>query len=113
MLSLPVSPSAAKWQSNITFFYHTDPWMKLVFVAQAYRTFWSEADPGGLDYWSSQILGCAVDALCIHNRRLTVSAAFFVEANSTRTGSFVYRLPKQRLGTGPALRISLPTSSNR
>src|SRR5882724_844242 len=73
------------------------------FVAQAYRDFLGrEADPGGLDYWSSQILGCGVDALCIHNKRLDVSAAFFVEAEFQRTGSFVYRLHKAGLGHRPS-----------
>ncbi len=71
-------------------------------VAQTYRDFLArEADPGGLDYWSSQINGCGVDALCFHNKRIDVSAAFFVEAEFQRTGSFVYRLYKGGLGRRP------------
>lgn len=72
------------------------------FVAQTYRDFLGrEPDQGGLDYWSSQILGCGSDAVCVHNRRIDVSAAFFVEAEFQRTGSFAYRLYKGGLGRQP------------
>ncbi|HEY0406156.1 MAG TPA: S8 family serine peptidase [Pyrinomonadaceae bacterium] len=69
-----------------------------------------EPDQGGLDYWSEQITGnsnntpapCpAGDRRCILDRRLNVSAAFFVENEFQRTGSFVYRFYKSSYGTRP------------
>jgi hypothetical protein len=69
-----------------------------------------EPDQGGLDYWSEQITGnsnnapapCpAGDRRCILDRRLNVSAAFFVENEFQRTGSFVYRFYKSSYGARP------------
>jgi len=72
------------------------------FVNQHYRDFLGrDADAGGLSYWSSQISGCGSDANCIRNRRIGVSAAFFVELEFQRTGSFVYRLYKGGLARRP------------
>ena len=65
------------------------------FVNQHYRDFLDrDADAGGLGYWSDQLATCGSDADCIKKRRVGVSAAFFVEAEFQRTGSFVYRLYK-------------------
>lgn len=58
-------------------------------------------DTGGLGYWSSQITGCGTDANCIYSRRVGVSAAFFIEAEFQKTGSFVYRSFKGALGRQP------------
>src|SRR5438876_7952264 len=60
------------------------------FVRQQYLDFLGrEPDSGGLDYWSSQIMSCNNDR-CINSRRISVSAAFFVELEFQDTGSFVY-----------------------
>ena len=72
------------------------------FVNQHYRDFLDrDADAGGLAYWSDQLAACGTDATCIRKRRIGVSAAFFVEAEFQRTGSFVYRLFKGGLARRP------------
>jgi len=72
------------------------------FVYEQYIDFLSRfPDQGGLDYWTSQIISCGGDAQCIYSRRVGVSAAFFIEAEFQRTGSFVYRLTKGSLGRRP------------
>ncbi len=81
------------------------------FVGQHYQDFLGRtADAGGLGYWSEQISGnssnnpppCALgDAQCEHVRRISVSAAFFVENEFQRTGGFVYRFYKVSYGVRP------------
>ena len=72
------------------------------FASQHYRDFLDrEADPAGLSYWSGQISSCGNDAACVRNRRIGVSAAFFVELEFQQTGSFVYRLYKGGLARRP------------
>ncbi|MGB9178632.1 MAG: DUF4214 domain-containing protein, partial [Pyrinomonadaceae bacterium] len=71
----------------------------MFFVRQQYLDFLGrEPDAGGLLYWSSEIGACGGDAACLHDRRIDVSAAFFVEQEYQQTGSFVYRLYKAGLG---------------
>ncbi|MDX6692928.1 MAG: hypothetical protein QOF02_531 [Blastocatellia bacterium] len=71
------------------------------FVGQHYRDFLNrEPDSGGLGYWSGQINNCA-DAACVIRERINVSAAFFVENEFQRTGSFVYRFYKASYGARP------------
>lgn len=72
------------------------------FVRQHYADFLHrEPDAAGLDYWSNQINLCGTDAQCIHNRRIDVSAAFFVEAEFQNTGFFVVRSYRASLGRRP------------
>jgi hypothetical protein len=73
-----------------------------VFVRQQYLDFLGrEPDHGGWDYWTDQITRCGSDPVCFHNRRIDVSAAFFIELEFQKTGSFVYRLFKGGLGRAP------------
>jgi Domain of unknown function (DUF4214) len=58
-------------------------------------------DQGGLGYWTGQITACGNNALCIYSRRVGVSAAFFIENEFQRTGSFVYRVIKGGVGRRP------------
>ncbi len=63
------------------------------FVRQNYYDFLSRnPDPGGLDYWTSQFTPCGSDQICINNKRLDVSNAFYFELEFQQTGSYVYRL---------------------
>ena len=72
------------------------------FVSQHYRDFLDrEPDAAGLNYWSGIITSCGADTNCISKNRISVSAAFFVEAEFQRTGSFVYRLYKGGLARRP------------
>ncbi len=73
------------------------------FVRQHYRDFLGRnADPNGLDYWSSQVAQCGVDSDCVRERRLDLSAAFFAATEFQETGSFVYRVYKAAFGRRPS-----------
>jgi hypothetical protein len=72
------------------------------FVTQHYLDFLNRApDQAGLDYWTSQITQCGIDAACIHSRRIGVSAAFFIELEFQQTGDVVYRMYRAAYGTVP------------
>jgi hypothetical protein len=81
------------------------------FVTQHYRDFLNrEPDAGGLTYWADQIAGnssnnpapcVSGDANCLLQRRLGVSAAFFIENEFQLTGSYVYRIYTTSLGRQP------------
>ncbi len=68
------------------------------FVRMQYLDFLNrEPDPGGFAYWTNEINSCGNDLLCIHSRRIGVSAAFFIEQEFQNTGFFVYRFYKATL----------------
>ena len=72
------------------------------FVNQHYLDFLSrEPDPGGLAYWTNEITRCGNNTACMIERRIGVSAAFFIEAEFQQSGSFVYRIYKGALGRQP------------
>ena len=72
------------------------------FVQEHYRDFLDRsADAGGLAYWTDQITHCGADVRCVHDRRIDVSAAFFVEQEFQQTGYFVYRMYKASFGSKP------------
>jgi hypothetical protein len=60
-----------------------------------------EPDEGGFNYWSDQINACGSDADCTRARRVSVAAAFFIEAEFQQTGSFIYGFYKGALGRQP------------
>jgi hypothetical protein len=83
-----------------------------VFVREHYLDFLNrEPDSSGLDYWSNQIAMCGSDATCIHNQRIGVSAAFFVELEFQKTGSVVYRTYKAGYGVRPLYSQFMPDRS--
>jgi hypothetical protein len=51
---------------------------------------------------------CGNDVRCIHERRIGVSAAFFIELEFQRTGYVVYRMHRAAFGTWPGA----PTRAN-
>jgi hypothetical protein len=72
------------------------------FVRQHYRDFLGrEPEAGGQAYWVDQITQCGTDATCLRNKRIDVSAAFFIEQEFQRTGSFIYRMYKGGVGRRP------------
>ncbi len=72
------------------------------YVTQQYVDFLGRfPDQGGFSFWVSEIAACGNNAACIYSRRVGVSAAFFIEAEFQRTGSFVYRSFKGGLGRLP------------
>ena len=76
------------------------------FVRQQYLDFLNRVpDQAGFDFWTGQIATtCGADLACIHNRRVDVSAAFFVEQEFQESGAFVYRLYKAAFGEQTAFR---------
>ncbi len=72
------------------------------FVRQQYvDVLGREPDEAGFNYWSNQILACGNDPSCMRDRRRDVAAAFFIEAEFQRTGSFIYGLYDGGLGRKP------------
>ncbi|HEV7857864.1 MAG TPA: serine hydrolase [Pyrinomonadaceae bacterium] len=72
------------------------------FVAEHYSDFLNrEPDNAGLGYWTNEIARCGADQLCLQQRRIGVSAAFFIENEFQKTGSFIYRVYKGSLGRQP------------
>jgi hypothetical protein len=72
------------------------------FVRQHYLDFLNrQADADGLAYWTNRITECGSDARCIHERRIGVSAAFFVEMEFQETGYYVDRFYKASFGRQP------------
>jgi hypothetical protein len=72
------------------------------FVRQHYLDFLNrEPDPDGWAYWTNELTKCAGAAACLNDRRIGVSASFFVEQEFQDTGSFVYRLYKASYGRQP------------
>jgi hypothetical protein len=72
------------------------------FVRQQYHDFLNrEPDAGGLGYWTNEITKCGSDQACIRNRRIDVSAAFFMEQEFQQTGFYVYRVFKASNGRVP------------
>jgi uncharacterized protein (TIGR03118 family) len=72
------------------------------FVRQQYLDFLNRRpDQGGLTFWTGVITGCGSDPICISNRRVGVSASFFIENEFQQTGYFVYREYKVAFGTKP------------
>lgn len=75
----------------------------LFFVHQQYLDLLNrEPDTGGLAYWTDRVTECGSDARCIHERRIAVSAAFFIEREFQETGYYVYRLYKASFGRQPS-----------
>jgi len=69
------------------------------FVRQHYMDFLNRVpDQGGWDYWTSQITQCGTDQTCIHNQRIGVSAAFYIELEFQKTGSVIYRMYRASYG---------------
>jgi len=96
------------------------------FVRQHYYDFLSRSpDAGGFDFWKGQITGnsqnnpapCANgDAVCLLQRRITVSNAFFFELEFQQTAAYVFRLYRSAYGNSqpfPVPSMSNPTEGNK
>ncbi len=69
------------------------------FVRQHYHDFLNrEPDAPGLQFWADQIESCGADAQCREDKRINVSAAFFLSIEFQETGYLVYRLNKAAFG---------------
>ncbi len=75
------------------------------FVQQQYVDFLSRfPDQGGFAFWQSDINSCGPDLACIDNKRVNVSAAFFLSIEYQESGYLVHRMYKAAYGdaTGQA-----------
>jgi hypothetical protein len=69
------------------------------FVRQQYLDFLGrEPDVAGWLYWSDQIGSCGADQYCVNQKRLGVSAAFFMSEEFQQSGNYIYRLYRGGLG---------------
>ena len=79
------------------------------FVRQHYSDFLNRSpDQGGLDYWTNQIAQCGSAQICVRQRRIDVSNAFFYEQEFQETGAFVYRMYKASFGQRPTYAQFMP-----
>lgn len=63
------------------------------FVRQQYLDFLNrQPEADGLAFWTAKITACGSDATCINQRRIDVSAAFFLSQEFQDTGAFIIRL---------------------
>ena len=72
------------------------------FVRQHYLDFLNrEPDADGWDFWMKQIASCGFDANCFAERRVNVSAAYFLSIEFQQTGYLVERMYKTAYGNLP------------
>ncbi|MCU1268000.1 MAG: hypothetical protein JWM21_4318 [Acidobacteria bacterium] len=69
------------------------------FVRQQYLDFLGrEPDQQGWRFWTEQLNQCGLDANCIRQKRIDISAAFFQSDEFQLGGNYVYRLYRAALG---------------
>ena len=69
------------------------------FVTQHYTDFFSRApDLSGLNFWTSNITSCGINQQCIIDKRVNVSAAFFLSIEFQQSGYEVERTYKTAYG---------------
>ncbi|HEY6805357.1 MAG TPA: hypothetical protein VI306_17400 [Pyrinomonadaceae bacterium] len=72
------------------------------FVTQQYVDFLSRfPDQSGFNFWNNEITSCGADAACIENKRINVSAAFFLSIEYHETGYLVYKMYEAGFGNLP------------
>ncbi|MFN2414742.1 MAG: DUF4214 domain-containing protein, partial [Pyrinomonadaceae bacterium] len=69
------------------------------FVRQHYLDFLNrEPDAAGLAFWTNEITTCGGNAACVENKRVNVSAAFFLSIEFQQTGYLAYRTHRAAFG---------------
>jgi Calx-beta domain/Right handed beta helix region/Domain of unknown function (DUF4214) len=72
------------------------------FVRQQYLDFLGrEPEQAGLDFWSGKLRSCGNNSECLRQRRLDVSAAFFISQEFSDSGLYLYDLYQGALGRRP------------
>ncbi len=80
-----------------------------IFVGQNYHDFLArQADSPGQVFWQDQIFACGSNQACIEDRRVNVSAAFFLSIEFQQTGYFVIRVHKAAFGSAKSVPRYLP-----
>jgi uncharacterized protein (TIGR03118 family) len=73
------------------------------FVRQHYLDFLNrEPDAAGQAFWQNEITSCGAVAACIENKRVNVSAAFFLSIEFQRTGYLAYLTHRTAFGANTA-----------
>lgn len=67
-----------------------------------------EPDRAGTDYWTNQFAACGTDVACFQEKRIHVSAAFFLSTEFQQTGYFVHRLYKTSFRRVPTMVEFMP-----
>lgn len=106
-LSNPVGVSlGGQWIATVTIVDDaTEPATNAIddaqtFVCQHYHDFLNrQPDASGLAFWTSNITACGTDTACIENRRINVSAAFYLSIEFQETGYLVERLYRTAYGS--------------
>ena len=81
-------------------------------VRQHYVDFFDrEPEQSGNDFWVNQFSACGTDAQCFADRRIHVSAAFFLSIEFQQTGYFVHRLYKSSYGRVPSVLEFMPDNA--
>lgn len=62
-----------------------------------------EPERSGNEFWVNQFSACGTDARCFEDRRIHVSAAFFLSIEFQQTGYFVHGLYKSSYGRVPSI----------
>ncbi|MDT5294764.1 MAG: hypothetical protein QOJ76_1644, partial [Acidobacteriota bacterium] len=79
------------------------------FVRQQYLDFLNrEPDTSGFNFWTNQITSCGSNAQCIEQRRINVSAAFFLSIEFQRTGMLAYLTHKAAFGNSTLTGTPVP-----
>jgi len=74
-----------------------------IFVGQQYHDFLArQSDTAGQNFWETQIANCGTNNACIADRRINVSAAFFLSIEFQQSGYFVIRVHKAAFGSDKA-----------
>ena len=72
------------------------------FVHMQYHDFLNrEPDPNGLAFWTNQITACGNDPQCIEEKRINVSAAFFLSIEFQETGYLLYLMQRESFARMP------------
>src|SRR6185295_14651192 len=75
------------------------------FVRQHYYDFLQRVpDQSGENFWVQQITACGSDPVCIHNKRLSTSDAFFFEPEYQQTAAYIVRLYRIAFGNDQPFR---------
>jgi hypothetical protein len=82
------------------------------FVRQHYLDFLGrEPDESGFNFWSNQIASCGSDTECSEQKRITVSAAYFLSIEFQQTGGLVDGLYRLSYGRRPTFAEFMPDSA--
>jgi predicted extracellular nuclease len=83
------------------------------FVRQQYLDFLGrEPDESGFNFWSDQLLDCGSDLGCVEQKRINVSAAYFLSIEFQATGGLVDSLYRASYGRAPRYAEFLPDAAS-